>query len=235
MSSIRVRVTTALSLLSALVFALAATACSGGSDSSAALPDGRQVLRQASAAMRNVRSIAFTIATEGNPGVSFKAGDIKLRKSGDAEGTLQLVQAGQTVETTFVLLGDTVYFKGLTGGYQKLPRAMVAMLYDPTAVLDPERGIAKLLTSATGPKTEAREKVGDRDTYRIKAILPKDTAAALVPGITQDLTGQVWIDTTDHRPRKVRMQVPAAAGGGSGAVTVSVTEFDADYSIVAPK
>jgi lipoprotein LprG len=184
--------------------------------------------------MREVKSIGFSIDTEGKPAVSFKSGDIKLLKRGDAEGTLQLEQAGQTVEMNFVLLADTVYYKGLTGGYQKLPRAMVAQLYDPTAVLDPERGIAKLLTSAAAPKTEAREKIGDRDTFRIKATLPRDTAAALVPGITQDLTGQVWVDTTDHRPRRVRMQVPAT-GGGTGAVIVSLTEFDSAYTIVAPK
>ncbi|MGH3391774.1 MAG: LppX_LprAFG lipoprotein [Actinomadura sp.] len=230
MSSIRVRVTTTLTLL----FALATTACSGGSGSPADLPQGGQVLQQASAAMRDVRSIAFSISTEGKPAVPVRSGDIKLLKSGDAEGTLQLEQAGQAIEMNFVLLGDTVHYKGLTGGYQKLPRAMVAQLYDPTAVLDPDRGIAKLLTGATGPTTEAREKIGDRDTYRIKATLPRDTAAALVPGITQDLTGQVWVDTADHRPRRVRMRLPAA-GGGTGTVTVSFTEFDVAYKIVAPK
>jgi lipoprotein LprG len=230
MSTTRVGVMTALTLL----FALATTACSGGSGSRAALPDGRQVLQQSAATMRDVRSIGFSIGTAGKPAVSFKSGDIKLLKSGDAEGTIQIEQAGQAVEMNFVLLGDTVYYKGLTGGYQKLPRMMVAQLYDPTAVLDPDRGIAKLLTSATGPTTEAREKVDGKDAYRIKATLPKDTAAALVPGITADLTGQVWVDTTDHRPLKVRMQVPAT-GGGSGTVTVSLTAFDSDYKIVAPK
>jgi lipoprotein LprG len=234
MSSIRVRLTTALALLPALV---TAAGCSGGSDSTNSLPQGREVLAQSSAAMRDLKSIGFTIDTEGKPAVPFKRGDIKLLKSGDAEGTLQIQQAGQAVETNFVLVGQTVYLKGVTGGYQKLPRAMVTQLYDPSALLDPERGVAKLLTTATGPRTEAREKVGGKDAYRVKATLPKDVAATLVPGVAQDVTGQVWVGTADHRPIKLKMQIPAVAGGdgSTGAVLVSLTEFNADYKISPPK
>jgi lipoprotein LprG len=236
MSSIRVRAATAFTLL---LIPLSAAGCKGGSESSQpteSLPKGSEVLSQASAAMRDVNSVGFTLGTEGKPAVPFKRGDIKLLKSGDAEGGIQIQQAGQAVEMNFVLVGPTVYLKGVTGGYQKLPRAMVAQIYDPSAVLDPDRGVAKLLTTATDPTTEAREKVGGKDTYRVKATLPKDTAAALVPGIGQDLTGQVWVATTDHRPVKLKMQVPPTAGGGdTGSVIVSLTEFNADYKITPPK
>jgi lipoprotein LprG len=232
MASFRVRVTAALSLLPALVVA---TACSGGADSTTSFPEGRKVLAQASAAMREVKSLGFTLDTEGSPPVSVKRGDIKLLKSGDAQGTLQITQAGQAVEITFVLVGQTVHYKGITGGYQKLPRAMVAQLYDPSALLDPERGVAKLLTTATGPKTEAREKADGKDAYRVRATLPKDVAAALVPGVTADLPGQVWVATGDHRPVKLRMEIPVAGGAGKGSVIVSLKEFNADYKIVAPK
>jgi lipoprotein LprG len=186
--------------------------------------------------MRDVKSVGFTLATEGKPAVPFKRGDVKLLKSGDAEGGIQIQQAGQAIEMNFVLVGPTVYYKGVTGGYQKLPRAMVTQLYDPSALLDPDRGVAKLLTSATGPTTEAREKVAGKDAYRVRATLPKDAAAALVPGIGQDLSGQVWVTTTDHRPVKLKMQVPPAAGGGdTGSVIVSLTEFNADYKITPPR
>ncbi|MBC6462978.1 LppX_LprAFG lipoprotein, partial [Actinomadura sp. HBU206391] len=116
-----------------------------------------------------------------------------------------------------------------------LPRAMVAQLYDPSALLDPERGVAKLLTTATGPKTEAREKVSGKDAYRVRATLPKDVAATLVPGVTADLPGQVWVTTADHRPIRLKMEMPAASGAGKGSVTVSLNEFNADYKIAPPK
>lgn len=192
--------------------------------------------------MADVRSVGFTLKTDGQPSIAVKGGDIELTKNGDAQGTLQVAQLGQSVEMKFVLLGDTVYYKGVTGGYQKLPRSVVTAVYDPSAVLDQNRGIARLLATATDPKAEKREKIDGKDTYRIKAGLPRDVATTLVPGATEALPGQVWIGVTDHRPVRVRLELPAtgsggtgAGGGGSaGAMIVSFTEYNADYKIVKP-
>lgn len=235
MSPIRGRFRALASLVLTLAALTAATACSGG-DSAGPLPDARKTLQEASTAMAGVTSVGFTLKTEGQPSVSVKSGDIELLKSGDAQGTLQVTQLGQAVEMNFVLLGETVYYKGVTGGYQRLPRSMVTALYDPSAVLDPNRGIAKLLATATEPKTEKREKVDGKDTYKIKAGLPRDVATALVPGVTEALPGHVWIGTADHRPVRVRLEIPGAAGAGGsgGAMIVSFTEFNAAYKIVKP-
>src|ERR671914_2212978 len=116
MSSTRVRVHGLL--VCALVLA---TACSGGGS----LPDGQELLRQSAAAMRGVQSLGFAIRSAGNPPISVKSADGRLLRSGDAEGTIQLTQSGQPVEMAFTLVGDTVYFKGATGRYQKLPKAIV--------------------------------------------------------------------------------------------------------------
>ncbi|WP_160147025.1 LppX_LprAFG lipoprotein [Thermomonospora echinospora] len=223
-----------------LVCALALAGCSGGSggeDAGKPLPQGQQTLRQASEAMRNLKSVAFTIATEGEPAVPVKGGDVKLVRSGDAQGRLQLQQLGLTLETDFVLLGDTLYYKGLTGsGYQKAPKSRILALYDPSAVLDPERGISGMLAAARSAQPEAVEKVGGKDAYKIKVTLPKDAAGGLIPGVTQDLAGHVWIATAGHRLLKVRGQLPPASGddGGKSAVVITFTEFDADYQITAP-
>jgi lipoprotein LprG len=223
-----------------LVCALALAGCSGGSGgegSKEPLPQGQQTLRQASDSMRTLKSVAFTLATEGDPAIPVKSGEVKLVRSGDARGTLLLRQMGLTLETDFVLLGDTLYYKGLTGGgYQKAPKERILALYDPSAVLDPERGIAGLLASARSAQPEARERVGGRDAYRIGVTLPKDKAGALIPGVAQDLSGQVWIAVSDHRLLKVRGRLPSASGGddGKSAVVITFTEFDADYTIKAP-
>lgn len=217
-----------------------ATACSGGSSPQSDakdLPQGQTTLRQAAAAMRNLKSVGLAISTEGQPPLSVRGGDVKLLRSGDARGVLRLQQAGQTFEMDFVLLGQTVYFKGATGGYQKVSKTMVAAVYDPSAVLDPERGIAKVLTTVTGATPEAREKVNGRQAYRLRVTLPRATAGTLIPGITRDLPGKMWIGADDHRLLRVRADLPATAGGSGSAssVTVSFTEFDRPYKITAPK
>jgi lipoprotein LprG len=184
--------------------------------------------------MGGVNSVAFAIRTDGTSSLTVKSADGKLLKSGDATGTLQAVQSGATVEMAFTVLGDTVYLKGATGGYQKLPKALAMAVYDPSAILDPQRGIAPLLAKASGPKTEAKEKVGGQEAYRVKATLPKDSAAALVPGVTQNLTGQVWLGVADHRLLKVKAELPPGADGGKGSVTVTFTDFNGNFKIAAP-
>jgi lipoprotein LprG len=215
-----------------------ATACSGsgsGGGSGEKLPAGADLMKQSSTAMAEVKSIGFAIRTDGTSSLPVKSADGKLLKSGDATGTLQVVQSGATVEMAFTVLGDSVYLKGVTGGYQKMPKALAIALYDPSAILDPQRGIAPLLAKASGPKSEAEENVGGQQAYRVKATLPKDSAAALVPGVTQDLTGQVWLGVSDHRLLKVKADLPPTADGGKGTVTVTFTDFNSAFSITAPK
>jgi lipoprotein LprG len=217
------------------VLALVAVGLSACSDDAGPLPDASKTLQESAAAMKDLTSIGFTLTTEGKPPIQISGGDVKLLRSGDAQGVLNLQQGGQSVETDFVLLGDVVYFKGPTGGYQKLPRAMVAAVYDPSAILDPQRGISKLLSSVKGGEAEATEKVGGKNAHRVKVTLPASSAATLVPGITKDLSGQVWIGEADKRLLKVRAAVPAEQGGEGGTVVVTFTEFGQAYKITAPK
>jgi lipoprotein LprG len=208
----------------------------GGSGGSQAPPfDAAQTLRQASAAMANVKSVGFTLASEEKPPIPVRAGEIQLLRNGDADGTVTLEQAGQSVEMQLVSVGESVYIKGVTGGWRQVPKALAASMYDPSAVLDPDRGIAKLLTSLTGAKAEAKEKVNGKDAYRMGVTLPRAAIGGLVPGIESDVRGQVWVGAADHRLLKVRGEVPPLAQGGEkGAVIITFTEFDEPYEIKAP-
>ncbi|GAA4146688.1 LppX_LprAFG lipoprotein [Actinomadura keratinilytica] len=214
-----------------VVLAAGTAACSGGGgggDEAAKQPPPQETLRQAAQAMGNLRSVAFNVATEGNPGVPLKGGDLRLLRDGDAEGTINLEQSGQAVEMKIVAVGDAFYVKGVTGGWRKFPKQLASAMYDPSAVLDPQRGIAKLLTSVAQPQAEKTEKVDGKDAYKVRGTLPKDVIAGLIPGLNGDVKGHVWVSTADHRLLKVRGDV------NDGAVTVRFTEFDAPYKISAP-
>ncbi|TDE23981.1 LppX_LprAFG lipoprotein [Actinomadura sp. 6K520] len=223
-----------LVLVSGLLALVLTGGCSwGGSDEPAGKADfdAAQTLRQAAQAMGDLQSVAFTVESEGQTPVIVKGGDLKLLREGDAEGTLTVEQQGQNVEMKVVAVGDSIYLDAGTGGWRKLPKALAASMYDPSAVLDPERGIAKLLGSAAEPEPQAVEKVGGKEAYRVGATLPRAQLAGLIPGINADLEGQLWVDRSTHRLVKVRGAFPE----GKGAVVISFTEFDAPYEISAPK
>ncbi|WUH96599.1 LppX_LprAFG lipoprotein [Spirillospora sp. NBC_00431] len=223
-----------LVLLVLLPVLLFAGACDGGGSDEPAKKadfDAAQTLRQSAQAMGAVKSVAFTVQSEGKTPVMVKGGDLKLLRNGDAEGTLTVEQQGRNVEMKVVAIGDSIHLDAGTGGWRKVPKALAATMYDPSAVLDPERGISKLLASAGSPQAQAVEKVDGKETNRVAAKLPKAQIAGLIPGIDADLDGQLWVSRADHRLVKVRGAFPE----GQGAVVITFTGFDAPYKISAPE
>jgi Protein of unknown function (DUF1396). len=214
----------------ALVLLAVVTACSGGADG--ALPAAPEVLAKAAEAMKKVSALGFTIETEGRPPVQVRRADGNLTREGDAKGTVQIDVLGSLQELEFVLVGDTVHFKGPTGGYQRMSRADLARLYDPSAILDPARGVPALLSNAADARTEAEERVGSADAYRVAVTLSQQSLAALVPGVRQDVKGQVWIEKSGGRLLKASL--PMGEGDASGTVIVTLTDYDVPVTVTPP-
>jgi lipoprotein LprG len=224
-----------LAFLAALALTLlGAAACTGGSGGATAagdpLPAGTDLLKGAAAEMRTVTSAAFDISTDGQAdALPLSAARGGITSSGNATGTARLDQGGSTVELTFVIKDGTLYVNGLTGGWQKLPLAAAAAVYDPSAILSPDRGVAHVMDTATGT-TEARETVDGVDAYNVKATLDGPALGALVPGVTGAVTGTVWIGADRKLVHKIRFPVP----GQSGTVTVAFRDFDKPVTVDAP-
>ncbi|MEU8249154.1 LppX_LprAFG lipoprotein [Nonomuraea sp. NPDC048916] len=207
-------------LLVVVLALLPACSSAGGGE----LPTGPDLMKKSSEAMKTVKSAAFSISTEGKPKVPVKKADGRLTAGGDADGTITLEVLGNLQEITFALVGDTVHFKGPTGGFQKLTRADLAQLYDPSLILDPGKGVAQLLSTATDPRVEAEE----GDTYRVATTFSGQVLGALVPGVTQGVNGRVWIDKAAGRLTKIELPLQ------DGTVTVSFSDYDAPITITPP-
>ncbi|GAA2206970.1 hypothetical protein GCM10009850_024280 [Nonomuraea monospora] len=208
-----------------VVAALAlASACSSGGGGGAELPAGPELMQKASEAMKTVKSAGFSITTEGSPQVPVKKADGRLTAEGDADGTLTIDILGTLQEVSFALVDDTVHFKGPTGGFQKMTRAQLAQFYDPSVILEPTKGIARLLASATNPKVEGVED----GSYRVATTFPAGVVSSIVPGVTQDVNGKVWIDQATSRLTKASLPMQG------GTVTVAVSDYDAPVTITPP-
>src|SRR3954452_24043468 len=162
------RIRPVLALLAALV---AVTSCTNSADkkdgSTGSLPDAGTLLKDSATAMRDIKTAKFLITADGAiSGLSLRRAEGTLTREGDAQGTAQIEQLGTAVDLTFVIVGDKIYIKGPTGGYQTLPLSLAATVYDPSAILNPDKGVAKLLSTATDAKTEASETVEGTDTWR---------------------------------------------------------------------
>ncbi|MEV7802327.1 LppX_LprAFG lipoprotein [Microbispora sp. NPDC088329] len=201
---------------------LLTTACSAKNEP--ALPDGPALLKRSADAMRTVKTVAFTIETKDKPAVPVRHAEGSLTREGDAKGTLQIEVLGLQ-EIEFVLVGDKVYFKGPTGGFQTMTRQQLTALYDPSAVLT---GVPDLLSTAQDVRPQAEEKVGDAAAYRVTAALSQKVLATLVPGVQQNVTGTVWVDKATGRLLKLDLPLTG------GSVDVSLGDYDAPVTIEPP-
>lgn len=221
-----------VAVFAALVLTLIAS-CGANTGTSAQqqenLPDGTRLLADSAAAMRSVNSTHFTISAQGDiPGVSLRYADGQLTEQGSAKGIARMQQGGKLVEQDFVITGDTLYLRDQAGKYQKLPSSLSGTMYNPAVILNAERGIAAVLASAKDATTEAREQIAGVDTYRVEATFPRESLSTLVPGVTEDTTGTVWISTKDSR------LVEAQFRKGEGLISVRFSDYDAPVTINTP-
>jgi lipoprotein LprG len=186
--------------------------------------------------MRTVTSVHFAIAVNGTlPGVPIQNADGDLNAKGQAKGNAKISELGQLLQVDFVLFDKNFYLKGPTGSYQKVPASLAGNLFDPTAILDPNRGVAKVLTSAQGASTQAKESVDGIDCYRITGKVGKDVVAALVPGIGSDVNATVWVTTADkHLPVKAEFAVPGAGGSQGAKVDVDISKVNQPVTVTPP-
>jgi lipoprotein LprG len=217
-----------------------ATACSAeetpANDSS--LPDGAGLLKEAAAATADVRSAHFTLTVNGNvPDLPVKKAEGDLtREGGDggaAKGTVSMELLGDLFEGEFVLVDNSLFIKGPTGGWQELPASMVRSLYDPAAILDPERGVAKVLGSVQNAKTEGTEDIDGVSTYRVTGKVTKDVIKNLVPGVGSDVDITFWLrQDGQHQPVKASVKM---ALEGDPTVDVTLSDIDKQVTITAPQ
>ncbi|HWC81440.1 MAG TPA: LppX_LprAFG lipoprotein [Pseudonocardiaceae bacterium] len=222
--------------LAVLAFLLVlVSGCQSGSDSSN-LPAAPGLLSTAAASTRAVTSLHFTLAVNGTlTSVPVQSAEGDLNAQGQARGNAKISELGQLIQVDFVLVDGSFYLKGLTGGYQKLPSSMATSVFDPTAILDPNRGVAKVLGGLGGPKTQAQEEVDGQQTYRISGTVAKSVVAGLIPGISSDVATQVWV-TTDarHLPVRAQFTVPGADGSQGATVDVHISKINQPVTVAAP-
>lgn len=218
-----------------VVFAVLMALVGCGGPSAPPLPAGPDLLSKAATAMAAVRTVAVDVRVD--PALNtlpVRAATGKLTATGDAIGTATINQGTSTVDFNFVVAKGTVYLKGPTGSYQRFPLAMAASLYDPTALLSPDRGIAALLRTATNGVTQAREDVNGVPTYRVQANFDPNLLSAVVPGLSGANSGTVWLDQADSRLAKAQIQVPNPSGGPPAPVTVALSDFNSPVAVTPP-
>jgi lipoprotein LprG len=209
-----------------------ASPASGGNQDAGAL------LRDSAAATMNIKSAHFTLKVNGAvPGLSVHSAQGDLTKeggpSGAARGTVNMELLGNLFEGEFVLVDDTIYIKGPTGPYQQLPASLIANLYDPSAILNPDKGISKVLASVQNPKVDGTETVDGHSTVKVSGRAAKDVVSSIVPGVSSDVDITFWIREDNKQPVKAEARLPGT-DGKPASVEVTLSDVDKPVTITKP-
>lgn len=222
--------TAALATLAVLVAGCTGSSNGSGNNSSGTNPNADTLLAASSASMQAVHSVHFTIAVTGSlPGLPVTNADGDLNSAGQATGTAKLTELGQLIEAKFVLINNTFYLLGPTGGWQRFPAALAGSMFDPTAILDPNRGVAQVFKHVNGPQTTGQDTVNGVSTYKITGTVTQNVISSLLPGLNADVNATVWVATdAKHLPAKADFSLAGAT------VEVTVSNFNEPMSVSAP-
>ena len=205
----RRRLTAALVSLS-LATALVAGCSSVAKQSSGPLPDATTLVKQSAENTKKLNSVHLVLSVQGKvPGLPIKTltGDLTSTPSTAASGNVQLTLAGSDIDANFVVYDSVLYATLTPNKWSDFGKA--SDIYDVSAILNHDTGLANVLANFTNAKAEGRETINGQNTVRISGNVSADAVNKIAPPMnaTQPLPGTVWIqETGDHQLVQATLQ-----------------------------
>jgi lipoprotein LprG len=185
--------------------------------------------------MRKVDSARFDLSGKGSiAGVEVDSAEGTVSSDGRAQGTVKIVQNGSVVELELVVIHKDVYIKGPTGKFAKLPSNAAGQVFDPSQILDPETGLARLIDFATEARTVGQEDVGGVSAYKVQAQLDGTLVSHLMPlPAVNKVPGTLWVSADDDRLVQIAVTAPQA-NGKTAQLTLHLSDFGVHTDITPP-
>jgi lipoprotein LprG len=224
-----------LAVLAAL--SIAAALVSGCSSSSkqagGSLPDAANLIKESSQTTKNVKSVHLVLTVNGkikHLPVKTLTGDLTTSPDTAAQGNANITFGGSDIDAQFVVDGGTLYAALSPGQWESFGPA--SAIYDPSEILNPNAGLANVLTNLTDPKSQSRETVNGQTTIKITGTASADAVNGLAPQLkaTQPTPTTVWIEENgDHQ--LVQVQLEQTPGN---SVQMTLSNWNAPVQVTKP-
>lgn len=218
----------------AVAAGLVAGCSSGSSTSTETLPDAAGLLQQSSAATKSITSAHVDIVVDGKvTGLPLKklSGDLTNVPATAVDGNATITMGGSDLDVGLVVIDGNLYAALTPNNW--LDMGPAADVYDPSAILNPDNGLANLLNSISDPKSEATEKIGGVDTVRISGQVSVEAMDKLIPQlkVTSPIPGTAWVEKDgDHRLVQVKV-----APSDSGSIQMTLSEWNKPVTVTKPQ
>ncbi len=208
----RRRLVAVLAALSAATVLFAGCSFSS-SKSSGPLPDAGTLAKQSADTTKNLKSAHLVLTVTGKiPGLPVKnlTGDLTTSPNTAARGNAQLTYLGQDISADFVVVDGDLWTNALNPGDKTMTDVgPAAQIYDPSAILNPDTGLANVLANFTDAKAEGRDQISGQTAVRISGNVSADAVNKIASPIkaTKPVPSTVWIvESGDHQLAQVILQ-----------------------------
>lgn len=227
----RCRTPAAVLVALGIITALLTGCSSSNSTSNAPLPDAATLLKQSSDTIKNLKSVHLALQVTGsipNLPVHSLTGDLTNAPAVAAKGNASITAFGQTVNADFVVANGNLYAALTPNRWTNFGSA--ADIYDPSVILDPDKGLANLLANFTNPKSDGRETINGIQTVRVKGTVNGPVIAAIVPEINNPVPATAWIrEGGDHD--LVKASVETSPGN---TIDMTLSNWNQPVTVSAP-
>jgi lipoprotein LprG len=226
-----------LAIFAALFAAIALFAgCSSKSqDSSKELPDAATLLKESSATTKSESSVHLKLAVQGEikelP-IETLEGDLTNAPAVAAQGKANLIFLGQKLADVGFVVADGSLFAALTSGGAYQDFGPAADIYDVSAILNPDTGLANVLANFTDPKADGRETLNGVETVRVTGNVSADAVNKIAPqiGATGPVPATAWIqEDGNHELAQANLDVSPG-----NSITMTTTEWGKQVTVTKP-
>jgi lipoprotein LprG len=207
-----------------LAAALIVAGCSKSSDkSSTPPPDAATLLKESAATTKGQTSVHLKLVVQGEikdfPIASLE-GDLTNAPAVAAQGKADIIFLGQKLQgVDFVVADGDLYGAITAGSFQNFGPA--ADIYDASAILNPDTGLANVLSNFSDPKNDGSETINGVKTDRITGNISADAVNKIAPQITATgpVPGTAWVrEDGNHDLVQIKME---PSPGNSVTMTLS--------------
>jgi lipoprotein LprG len=201
-----------VSLFSAMLAGVLMISGCSKSEPSAPLPDAATLLKQSADTTRAQQSVHIVLTVNGKIAkltLTKLVGDLTQTPAVAAKGNASLTMGGMSVDAPFVVYGGDLY-ASLTGGGSLSSFGPADKIYDIGAILNPQTGLANVLSNMSEAKAVDRETINGVSTIKVTGTVSQDAVNRLVPQlqVNSTLPSTAWIaDNDSHQLIQSQLEV----------------------------
>jgi lipoprotein LprG len=197
------------------------------------LPTAQELLGKVVTSTKALHDVQLDLQVDGEvPQLPVKSVDAYLTNQpqvggqGDADVTFN----GTDVQAKFVVTAGDLWVK-IGTGEKYANQGPAAKIYDASAILDPNRGLAHLLETMQSPKVVDREQIIGIDTVKMSGVVPAESLTGLVPGYKSGPRPVTFWVQEDAPNNLVRADVAF----DKGTLQVNLSSWGKKVTLIDPK